>query len=258
MNELMKCIICGKQFTSHGMQSHSWRAHGEGQNFKPFKGKQAWNKGLTKENDERVQQYGEQLRHKSNPLEIELNDDGKLYERYLAKKSNDRYHEKRGFDLTFEEYCQLVKEAGIKSSQLGIHGYVLARYNDEGRYAVGNCRFITQLDNLKERKVSDKMRENGRSSGLRVSQMMKIQWQLHRKERLAAIQKGVRTRFGHSSQPKPVDPRYSGPNNSQYQKFWITDGQLNKKWHETWGELPEGFYKGRVCNWKNTGHSNIK
>lgn len=47
----------------------------------------------------------------------------------------------------------LVREANLKSSDLGFsgNGYVLARFNDEGDYVYGNCRFITQKENSEER-----------------------------------------------------------------------------------------------------------
>lgn len=87
----------------------------------------------------------------------ELNDDGKLYRRWMNKKVNAT---KEGLEceLSYEEYCYLVKQAGLKSSQLGFKGekYVLARYNDSGNYSIGNCRFITQYENTKERKLSEK------------------------------------------------------------------------------------------------------
>ena len=38
----------------------------------------------------------------------------------------------------------------------------------------------------------------------------------------------------------------TGKNNSQYGSFWITDGCVNKKWKQDKGDLPVGFYKGRV------------
>ena len=37
-----------------------------------------------------------------------------------------------------------------------------------------------------------------------------------------------------------------GKSNSQYGTFWITDGCINKKWRQDKGEIPDGFYKGRV------------
>lgn len=67
------------------------------------------------------------------------------------------------FELTFEEYCGLVKEAGILAGDINRGGYHLARYGDKGPYAVGNCRFVPYLVNQRE-KVVDPLRV---SEGLR-------------------------------------------------------------------------------------------
>jgi len=58
-NGKYKCPDCNKEFSKKGIGSHVWRMHTkEGQKFNPKKGdKQAWNKGLTKETDERVKRY---------------------------------------------------------------------------------------------------------------------------------------------------------------------------------------------------------
>ena len=55
------CPFCNKKYKKLGICSHIWRSHTEkGRNFKPLKGKNniAWNKGLTKETDERVRRNG--------------------------------------------------------------------------------------------------------------------------------------------------------------------------------------------------------
>lgn len=91
---------------------------------------------------------------------MNIDNDGKLRRRFSNKRVNAK---KEGieFELTFKEYCQLVEEAGLISSQLGFKGenYVLARCNDEGPYKVGNCRFITQKENIAEQKRTEKQRE---------------------------------------------------------------------------------------------------
>ena len=88
-----------------------------------------------------------------------MNDDGKLYAKWLNKRNNAKL-EGLTCELTYEEFCHLVKEANIKSSDLGFsgNGYVLARYNDEGPYKYGNCRFITQAANAKEKVISEASR----------------------------------------------------------------------------------------------------
>jgi len=55
-----KCPHCGKEYSKNGIGTHIWRNHTkEGKNFDPGKGYKdgsriIWNKGLTKETDERI------------------------------------------------------------------------------------------------------------------------------------------------------------------------------------------------------------
>lgn len=71
------CPHCGKEYAKYGIGNHIWRKHTEdGQKFDPNKGYQkgtrkAWNKGLTKETDERVRKTGETYRKKLENGEIE-------------------------------------------------------------------------------------------------------------------------------------------------------------------------------------------
>jgi hypothetical protein len=57
-----KCPFCLKIYTFKGISTHIWRTHGNGQNHKPLLGKHRtdiiWNKGLSKETDERVAKLG--------------------------------------------------------------------------------------------------------------------------------------------------------------------------------------------------------
>lgn len=69
--------------------------------------------------------------------------------KYSRKKSNARLAS-LGFELSFEEYCALVAAAGIKASDINPKGYHLARYGDNGPYAVGNCRFVPYKVNYVE------------------------------------------------------------------------------------------------------------
>lgn len=67
--------------------------------------------------------------------------------------------------LTYEEYKQLMVDAGIQPSQIGTgdNDYCLARYKDLGHYTLGNCRFITNSENMLEQIESGKLltlREN--------------------------------------------------------------------------------------------------
>jgi len=77
----------------------------------------------------------------------------RLRTKYCQKRCNAG-KEKIPFLLTFKEYCQLLDEAEITADDIGIAKYHLARYNDEGPYKYGNCRFIHYLENVKEKKIS--------------------------------------------------------------------------------------------------------
>lgn len=59
-----KCPHCGKIFSNKGIGSHIWRIHGDGKLHNPNKGyeigtRSVWNKGLTKETDERMQRVSD-------------------------------------------------------------------------------------------------------------------------------------------------------------------------------------------------------
>ena len=64
------CPHCGKEYTKYGIGHHIWRNHTEeGQKFDPNKEikngtRKAWNKGLTKETDERVRKGYETLKRR--------------------------------------------------------------------------------------------------------------------------------------------------------------------------------------------------
>lgn len=71
----IKCQYCGKEYSKKGIGTHIWRTHGEGKNFDPNKGyknktRNAWNKGLTKETDDRVKSYSETRSSKISSGEI--------------------------------------------------------------------------------------------------------------------------------------------------------------------------------------------
>lgn len=87
----------------------------------------------------------------------DVDDDGKLRKKYNRKKGNAKNIQHIEFKLSFQDYVNLVYDAGLKSSDLGYKGkgYVLGRYHDKGIYEVGNCRFITQDENLAEKVYKD-------------------------------------------------------------------------------------------------------
>ena len=184
----------------------------------------------------------------------ELNDDGKLRSKYSNKRVNA---EKEGIKclLTFEEYCLLAKEAGIKSSQIGFSTsakYVLARYNDSGDYTVDNCRFITQLENARERKVSEKSREASRRNAAKMnaSQPANKGELIRRGMDSSPYYQNLRKQAAKKAAVADANkhPSYKGIRNSQFGTYWITDGSINMKWSDAKGDIPDGYRRGRVQN----------
>lgn len=191
--------------------------------------------------------------HVRDLLEYELDNDNNLYEHYITKKASAQGNHVECL-LSYHDYCVLVQEARIKSSDIGYKGncYDLARYNDEGPYAIGNCRFITHSENLKERKLSDgllKALEKARCASL-----------AYRKENpeahMKALKVGIsnssyfqeRTRIGKAKEE--LRQANAKKDHSTYGKKSITNGVINKYWDPKSGPIPEGFYLGRTIKQK--------
>jgi hypothetical protein len=59
-----QCLICGEEYSPHGIGTHIWRRHTKaGQTHNPVGavGHTPWNKGLTKETSEKIKQHAEQM-----------------------------------------------------------------------------------------------------------------------------------------------------------------------------------------------------
>lgn len=89
------CPYCGKEYAKNGIGHHIWRKHTEeGQKFDPNKGyktknRKAWNKGLTKETDERVRKSWETLKEKFKNNIIEPSFLGRKHSEETKKKISD-------------------------------------------------------------------------------------------------------------------------------------------------------------------------
>lgn len=178
-----------------------------------------------------------------------IDNDGSLPGKFSRKKSNAK---RKGIEflLSYEQYVHLVESAGLVASDIGRKGgYDLARYGDEGPYSIDNCRFITHGDNIRERKVSDKMRAH---------QTALLKGIYERRAQLSPEERSAKAKAAAANRIRPAEsllreaariaslhPSYAGPRNSQFGTFWITDGTVNRKWNPSLGALPEGFYKGR-------------
>lgn len=64
-NGNFKCPYCGKEYKLNGISYHIWKNHTEdGKEFRPTKGMEPWNKGLSKENDDRMLLIGKKVSNK--------------------------------------------------------------------------------------------------------------------------------------------------------------------------------------------------
>lgn len=88
--------------------------------------------------------------------------------KYKNKQTNAT-KEGIGFCLTFAEYELLMNKAGITISDIGIKGYHLARFRDQGDYTVDNCRFIPYLENYREKRLSLKSVESSRQNMIKYN-----------------------------------------------------------------------------------------
>ncbi|MNV48894.1 hypothetical protein D3C71_1408210 [compost metagenome] len=73
-----KCPFCNKVYSEKGISTHIWRNHGEGQSHNPNvgyqnDGRQPWNTGLTKEQDDRLRKKGETFSKRYKEGKIKLN-----------------------------------------------------------------------------------------------------------------------------------------------------------------------------------------
>ena len=184
--------------------------------------------------------------------DADINDDGKLYKKYTNKRTNAK---KEGLEcnLTYDDYCYLVRSAKITSSQIGFNTkdkFVLARYNDCGNYQLGNCRFITQKENACEKKISKKSSEasshNIKNFMKNLSQETKLN--IRKKIRETRHKKAlIRQQHRREEFLKQANASYIGERNSQYGTCWIYKGAVNKKIKKEFltDYLEAGWIKGR-------------
>jgi hypothetical protein len=184
--------------------------------------------------------------------QVAVDDDGKVYTKYSNKRVNAG-HEDIEFDLSFEEFCKLIFQAGLVSSQLGYTGqkYVLARFNDEGSYTFDNCRFITQQENSDEKVITDRARESSSNNMKRYNESRSSE-ELSRQVRNSENWKKYSLKRKEQAEKRRVDyeanadSRYLNENNSQFGSYWITNEINNIKWRDSKGDIPEGYRRGRV------------
>ena len=90
------CPHCGKEFNKYGIKGHIWKAHTkEGQNHKPHEKVKPWNKGLTKETDNRVLKGSQNIikafKDGANPGWYKHHRHSKETKNILSQQAKERY-----------------------------------------------------------------------------------------------------------------------------------------------------------------------
>ena len=181
----MKCKYCGKEYSSKGIGTHIWRAHGEGQEFNPnTSNKKPWNLGLTKNTDIRVKRGSEKLLGKDPFIKGKIHsDESKKKMSLSAKKAFDKGIHANWKSRNIRSYPELyfdevLKELNIFSKcqieypiKNGKYQYFLDFYFPEKNI---NLEIDGNQHRLNDRIISDKRRDSFLESiGIKV---FRIKW----------------------------------------------------------------------------------
>jgi DNA invertase Pin-like site-specific DNA recombinase len=171
-----------------------------------------------------------------------LNNDGKLKKKFSNKKA-DAKNRNIDFNLSFNDYCNLMIKVNIKSSDVNPRGFHLSRIGDKGDYSIENCRFVWFKENQKEM-IShnrDKFIKHGQKQG-RISFLNKTG--LFSKENQVKNKNRI-----------PKNGFKSGKDNP----FYISKEEINKRIElikevdfTKWG------YVNKVAKILNMSHTNVR
>lgn len=84
-------------------------------------------------------------------------DDANLWRKKFITLRSSAHNHGTACHLTFKQYMRLAKRAGLESpDEIGnTRGkFQMSRIGDTGLYEWGNCRFLTQQENLSEKKIN--------------------------------------------------------------------------------------------------------
>ncbi len=167
--EKVKCKHCGKEYSKHGIGTHIWRNHSEGKTHDPNKNRIAWNKGLTKETDERVKKTGESLKGNAPWIKGRKHTKkSKLKMRESALKSFKEGTHATWQTRNIESYPEKYFKRVLENLSLTNYEFNHPIKNDEGKtyfldFYFSNGKIDLEIDGsqhkLPERIESDKKRD---------------------------------------------------------------------------------------------------
>ena len=107
-----------------------------------------------------------------------------LTKKYVRTKRNQCKSTGKEWNLTLSDVHWLLYMAGITIKDVGRSSgssYQLARFNDEGPYAPGNCRFITLREHMREQKWTPERRAR-QAENIRKQKINKHRWTPEKRE----------------------------------------------------------------------------
>lgn len=189
------CPHCGKEYSKMGIGLHIWRNHTEeGNKFDPNKGfkagtRKGWNKGLTKETDERVRKGGETYKNRVKTGEIIPPQTGRpLSEEHKKKISESMklaHKEHRAHnigecrwkcELSYPEqfFIEVIKNEF--QDQNYIREYYILGYSLD--FAWVDKKLEIEIDGEQHEKIENKIHDQQRDQNLKDNgwKILRIKW----------------------------------------------------------------------------------
>jgi very-short-patch-repair endonuclease len=184
----VKCELCGKEYSVKGIGTHLWRSHGNGKNHDPNKGyvkgtRKSWNKGLKKENDDRLKEQGKtysknllsgKTKHSFKGKELSESHRNKIsksrIEYLIANPDKVPYLINHSSKMSYPEkiFKQALESAGIK-------GWVYNYQNSIYQYDFGFPELMIDVEidggthlTEKVKKIDKRRDEFSKSQGWRI------------------------------------------------------------------------------------------
>ena len=194
MTNKIKCEYCNKEFSKMGIKGHIWRMHGDGRNFNPNAGysggKVAWNKGLTKETDPRLEQAGKTYSARCKSGEIIPSQKGKpLSEEHknnVSKGMKKAHAEGRAWNIGMsrwnnepsypEKFFMKVIEKEINDKNY-IHEYPCIKYSID--FAWADKKLAIEIDGEQHQRFEEyRERDKRKDKALAEEgwQVLRIAW----------------------------------------------------------------------------------
>lgn len=184
-----RCPHCSKDYSKNGIATHIWRMHDGGVNHKPTLGKESWNKGLTKDVNEKVKQSGETFSNKIKNGELVHNWVGKKHKeeskKLISQKQIIAHREGRAWNIGMsrwnnepsypEKFFMQVIENEFNDKNY-VREFPIGRYSID--FAWVEKKLAIEIDGAQHEKETYKERDNRKDIYLNNNgwKVLRIKW----------------------------------------------------------------------------------